>query len=77
TNDSKQKERRDQKFISMLIKDQLPINIREGAGFTKFLAEFNPYYQLPYGSCLEKINLMNDEWNAIISLTAILRPFAE
>ncbi|CAG8771122.1 29589_t:CDS:2, partial [Racocetra persica] len=29
-NDPKRKARRDQKFISMLVKDHLPINIREG-----------------------------------------------
>src|SRR5260364_239524 len=31
----------------MLIKDQLPINIREGVSFTEFVAEFDPNYQLP------------------------------
>ncbi|CAG8477855.1 8354_t:CDS:2 [Cetraspora pellucida] len=46
-NDPKRKARRDQKFISMLVKDQLPINIREGASFVEFLAEFDPNYQLP------------------------------
>ncbi|CAG8698305.1 2405_t:CDS:2, partial [Cetraspora pellucida] len=29
-------------------KDQLPINIREGAGFVEFLTEFDPSYHLPY-----------------------------
>ena len=46
-NDPKRKTRRDQKFISMLVKDQLPINIREGASFIEFLAEFDPSYHLP------------------------------
>jgi len=46
-NDPKRKTRRDQKFISMLVKDQLPINIREEAGFIEFLAEFDPSYHLP------------------------------
>ncbi|CAG8618253.1 11228_t:CDS:2 [Cetraspora pellucida] len=31
----------------MLVKDQLPINIREGASFVEFLAEFDPSYHLP------------------------------
>ncbi|CAG8796899.1 14062_t:CDS:2, partial [Racocetra fulgida] len=47
TNDPKQKTIRDQKFVSMLVKDQLPINIQEGTGFNEFLAEFDPNYQLP------------------------------
>ncbi|CAG8781387.1 9790_t:CDS:2, partial [Racocetra fulgida] len=38
---------KNQKFISMLIKDQLPINIWEGTGFIEFLAEFDPNYRLP------------------------------
>ncbi|CAG8729735.1 12312_t:CDS:2, partial [Racocetra fulgida] len=46
-NDPKRKTVRDQKFISMLIKDQLPINIWEGTGFIEFLAEFDPNYRLP------------------------------
>jgi len=46
-NDPKRKARRDQKFVSMLVKDQLPINLREGVGFSEFLEEFDPNYQLP------------------------------
>ncbi|CAG8829571.1 2276_t:CDS:1, partial [Cetraspora pellucida] len=46
-NNPKQKEKKDQKFISMLVKDQLSINICKGISFVEFLAEFNPNYQLP------------------------------
>ncbi|CAG8684600.1 29762_t:CDS:2, partial [Racocetra persica] len=46
-NDPKRKARRNQKFISMLVKDHLPINIREEPGFIEFLAEFDPNYQYP------------------------------
>ncbi|CAB4421799.1 unnamed protein product [Rhizophagus irregularis] len=37
----------DQKFIGILVKDQRPISIRDNIGFTEFIREFDPNYQIP------------------------------
>uniref|UniRef100_U9T1T7 Uncharacterized protein n=1 Tax=Rhizophagus irregularis (strain DAOM 181602 / DAOM 197198 / MUCL 43194) TaxID=747089 RepID=U9T1T7_RHIID len=41
------KNRCDQKFIGILVKDQRPISIRDNIGFTEFIYEFDPNYQFP------------------------------
>jgi hypothetical protein len=41
------KNRHDQKFIGILVKDQQPISIRDNIGFTEFIHEFDPNYQFP------------------------------
>ncbi|CAG8770826.1 21225_t:CDS:2, partial [Cetraspora pellucida] len=73
--DPKRKASQDQKFVSMLVKDQLPASIQEDAGLIKFLAEFDPNYQLPSEKLCRK--LLTDTFDAIASLITILRPFAE
>jgi hypothetical protein len=41
------KNRRDHKFIGILVKDQRPISIRDNIGFVEFIHEFDPNYQFP------------------------------
>jgi len=41
------KNRRDQKFIGILVKDQRPISIRNNIGLIEFVHEFDPNYQFP------------------------------
>ncbi|CAG8705714.1 7758_t:CDS:2, partial [Racocetra fulgida] len=53
--DSKRKESQDQKFVSMLVKDQMPISIRDGTSLIEFLAEFDPNYKLPNEKLCRKL----------------------
>ena len=41
------KNRCDQKFIGILVKDQRPISIRDNIGFVEFIHEFDPNYKFP------------------------------
>lgn len=54
---------RDRKFIGILVKDNRPISICSDEGFTEFIHEFDPNYQIPNDKTIQQ--LLAEAYNQI------------
>ncbi len=68
-NNSDIKNRQDQKFVGILVKDNWLISMCNDEGFAEFIHEFDPNYQIPYDKIIQQ--LLAEAYNQIKEILVI------